>query len=72
MADFFPPLAEASGDGPVILQCGTRRVSTSAEVAHYLIQQGYSRVYNLEGGTFGWMMNGNEVIRPGVAAETER
>jgi glyoxylase-like metal-dependent hydrolase (beta-lactamase superfamily II)/rhodanese-related sulfurtransferase len=147
VADFFPPLAEASGDGPVILQCGAHRVSTSAEgfrslnaaelaemirqnpsimlldvrepfelvafgavpgvvnipsgeitargaelppskeheiavicqsgnrsfeVAHYLVQQGYSRVYNLEGGTFGWMMNGNEVVRPGATAAMER
>lgn len=147
VADFFPPLAEATGNGPVILQCGTRRISTTAEgfrsisaselaamiqnnpamllldvrepyelvafgaipgvrnipsgevteradelpaskdheiavvcqsgnrsfeVAHYLTQQGYSRIYNLEGGTFAWMMNGNQVTRPAVAATRER
>jgi glyoxylase-like metal-dependent hydrolase (beta-lactamase superfamily II)/rhodanese-related sulfurtransferase len=147
VADFFPPLAEAVGDGPVILQCGTHRVSTSAEgfrsigaaelaqmikknsslllldvrepfelaafgaipgvtnipsseitrrrvelpgeserpiavicqsgnrsfeVSHYLVQQGYRKVYNLEGGTFAWLMNGQEVVRPGQNAKGGR
>ena len=52
----------------MICQSGNR----SFEVAHYLVQQGYSRVYNLEGGTFGWMMNGNDVLRPDMTAATER
>ena len=31
VADFFPPVADAGPDGKVTLQCGTRRVSTTAE-----------------------------------------
>jgi rhodanese-related sulfurtransferase len=130
--EFFSPLADATGDGHVTLQCGTRRViaaatpfknidaaglsqllkrepqpflldvrepfeltafgaipsvvnipmgelmerfgeipadksrpivaicqsgSRSYEIAHYLTKQGYTAVYNLEGGTSGWVQS---------------
>lgn len=126
--DFFPPFAEASSEGKMTLQCGTKRVSNSGEpfenisaeelaamiksekelllldvrepfelmafgmvpgvinipvgqitgrikeiprdkkivvicqsgnrsfeVSHYLSKQGFPKVYNLEGGTSGWI-----------------
>jgi glyoxylase-like metal-dependent hydrolase (beta-lactamase superfamily II)/rhodanese-related sulfurtransferase len=43
----------------VICQSGNR----SSEVAHYLYAQDYTNVYNLQGGTSGWVMNGFEVER---------
>ena len=43
----------------VICQSGNR----SSEVAHFLYAHDYSNVYNLNGGTSGWVMNGFEVQR---------
>ena len=140
VADFFPPFTDVEVDGKAILQCGTKRVSTSvegfrnltprelakmlkedpsmflldvrepvelivfgaipgvsnisvrelahrvselshqksekivvvcqtgnrsSEAAHYLVSQGYEQVYNLEGGTSGWVKEGGEVVRSG-------
>ncbi len=39
----------------VICQSGNR----SYEVAHYLTRQGYTEVYNIEGGTSAWFFNNN-------------
>ncbi len=44
----------------VICQSGNR----SYEVAHYLAKSGFTRVYNLKGGTSGWMYSGRAVERP--------
>lgn len=138
VADFFPPVADAGADGKVTLQCGVKRVSTTAEgfrdippkelaamirndpslflldvrepfeliafgaihgvrnisineiarrmdelpadkaqpvvvvcqsgsrsyeVAHHLVKRGYTRVYNLDSGTSGWIMSGNPVMK---------
>lgn len=133
--DFFPPFAEASKEGKMTLQCGTKRVSTSNEpfenlnaeeladmitkekelilldvrepfelmafgavpgvvniptseitgrlseipkgkkvvvicqsgnrsyeVSHYLAKKGFSKVFNLEGGTSGWMQSRNPKV----------
>ena len=43
----------------VICQSGNR----SSEVSHFLNSKGYQNVYNLAGGTSGWVMNGFEVER---------
>ena len=43
----------------VICQSGNR----SSEVAHFLYTRNYKKVYNLQGGTSGWVMNGFEVER---------
>ncbi|MEW6702776.1 MAG: MBL fold metallo-hydrolase [Bacteroidota bacterium] len=42
-----------------ICQSGNR----SYEVAHYLKQQGYTNVYNLEGGTSAWLSSSNKFNR---------
>lgn len=43
----------------VICQSGNR----SSEVSHFLNSKGYQNIYNLYGGTSGWVMNGFEVER---------
>ena len=43
----------------VICQSGNR----SSEVSHFLNSKGYQNIYNLTGGTSGWVMNGFEVER---------
>lgn len=43
----------------VVCQSGNR----SYEVAHYLTKVGFTKVYNLEGGTSGWMQSGRRVER---------
>lgn len=132
--EYFPPIADADATGKVVLQCGTKRVSTgeekyhnlsavdlfdmkdtdpniflldvrepselesigaipgvvnissrqlaarlqevpkdrtivaichsggrSAEAAHLLVSRGYTSVYNLLGGTMGWLQHGYPV-----------
>ncbi len=136
--EFFPPVADLENGGKAILQCGTKRVSTSnekfmnispyklkemieknhnlylldvrepyelmafgaipgvnnlptsqiynrideipedknislviicqsgnrsSEVSHFLSSRGYRSIYNLNGGTSGWVMHGLEVER---------
>ncbi|MGB8317361.1 MAG: MBL fold metallo-hydrolase [Ignavibacteriaceae bacterium] len=43
----------------VICQSGNR----SSEVSHFLNSKGYQNIYNLAGGTSGWVMSGFEVER---------
>ncbi|MEJ2614821.1 MAG: MBL fold metallo-hydrolase [Ignavibacteriaceae bacterium] len=43
----------------VICQSGNR----SSEVSHFLNSKGYQNIYNLTGGTSGWIMSGFEVER---------
>ncbi|MGE5402399.1 MAG: MBL fold metallo-hydrolase [Ignavibacteriales bacterium] len=137
VADFFPPVSEAVDNGKMTLQCGTKRVSKSAEpfqnisavdlaemitrredmllldvrepfelkafgyvpgvinipigeisgrtnelpsnkdkkivaicqsgnrsyeVAYYLSKKGYTNVYNLDGGTSGWIYNNHPLV----------
>ncbi len=147
VADFFPPITDMEAGGKAILQCGTKRVSTSGEgfedispdrlagmlgnddsvflldvrepfelvafgaipgvtnisvrdlarrvgelpgdkartivvvcqtgnrsyeAAHFLVQQGYRNVYNLETGTTGWLQSGKAVTRSGQPARMVR
>ena len=39
----------------VVCQSGAR----SADVASYLDKKGYTAVYNLQGGTYGWLRSGH-------------
>lgn len=43
----------------IVCQSGNR----SYEVAHYLTKAGFTKVYNLDGGTSGWMQSGRRVDR---------
>ncbi len=51
--------ANKSKEIVVVCQTGGR----SFEVAHLLTKNGYANVFNLEGGTTGWMMSGKKVER---------
>ena len=52
MSEFVARMAETPKDRDVLIICehGTR----SAQVARYLMRQGYTRVFNVEGGTEQW------------------
>lgn len=53
---------ESHKEKPLVIVCQTG--NRSYEVAHYLTKVGYSKVYNLRGGTTGWMQSGRAVERP--------
>lgn len=44
---------------PIVCICASG--NRSYEASHFLSRQGFNKVYNLEGGTFGWIMSGYEV-----------
>ena len=44
---------------PVVCICASG--NRSYEASHFLSKKGFKKVYNLEGGTFGWIMAGYEV-----------
>lgn len=46
---------------PMVIVCQTG--NRSYEVAHYLTKVGFAKVYNLKGGTSGWMQSGRPVER---------
>ena len=52
MSEFVARMAETPKDKDALIICehGTR----SAQVGRYLMRQGYTRVYNVEGGTEQW------------------
>lgn len=57
------PALVLSADTPIILSCRTGR--RAMEVFHSLREQGYSKLYLLEGGIEGWKRAGRPVISKG-------
>ena len=53
----FPP----DKSQPIVVVCQTG--ARSQEVSHLLSRQGYTSVFNLEGGTSAWMRSGRKVVR---------
>lgn len=51
---FSARIAEVPKDRPVLVYCAVG--SRSAQVAAYLVRQGYSRIYNLNGGIWAWQL----------------
>jgi rhodanese-related sulfurtransferase len=45
---------EIPSDKPLLVYCAVG--SRSAQVSRYLVQQGYTQVYNLEGGIWAWQL----------------
>ncbi len=56
MSEIQARFEEISEDSPVILVCATG--NRSGQVAMFMASMGYSELYNLDGGTVGWMMRG--------------
>lgn len=52
---------EIGRDQPIVLVCA--RGARSAQAAEYLEFQGYTNLYNLEGGTLGYIRMGHPVER---------
>lgn len=52
MGDVPDRLAELDRDSEIVVLC--RSGGRSAQVARYLAQQGYSKVWNLTGGILAW------------------
>lgn len=50
---------EIQSDKPIVLVCA--RGGRSAQAAEYLAYQGYQNLYNLEGGTLGYIKAGHPV-----------
>jgi rhodanese-related sulfurtransferase len=49
--------SEIAQDKPIVLVCA--RGGRSAQAAEYLVYRGYQNLYNLEGGTLGYMKAGH-------------
>jgi rhodanese-related sulfurtransferase len=60
---FLRRLSEVPGDRPILVYCAVG--SRSSQVAAYLARQGYSEVYNMEGGIWGWQLRGFPVLKGG-------
>lgn len=54
-------LAEADADRPVVLYCSVGY--RSARLAHRLGEEGFEKIYNLEGSIFRWVNSGRTVVR---------
>lgn len=52
MSEFVARMAETPKDKDALIIC--EHGSRSAQVARYLMRHGYTRVYNVEGGTEQW------------------
>ena len=59
--DFMDQVSQISKDQEVYLYCAVG--ARSEEAARMLIQQGYTRVYNLQGGIQAWYQEGLPVVR---------
>lgn len=59
--DFLNRVSQISKDQEVYLYCAVG--ARSEEAARMLIQQGYTKVYHLEGGIQGWAQQGLPVVR---------
>ena len=58
---FSQRISEISVDTPVIIVCASGNRSLAASAA--LVEAGYAQVYNFQGGTMAWMMQGNPIER---------
>lgn len=59
--DFLDQVSQISKDQEVYLYCAVG--ARSEEAARMLIQQGYTKVYHLQGGIQGWAQQGLPVVR---------
>ena len=59
--DFLDQVSQISKDQEVYLYCAVG--ARSEEAARMLIQQGYTKVYHLEGGIQGWSQEGLPVVK---------
>ena len=59
--DFLEQVSQISKDQELYLYCAVG--ARSEEAARLLIQQGYTKVYHLQGGIQGWSQEGMEVVR---------
>jgi rhodanese-related sulfurtransferase len=60
-ADFLDQVSQISKDQEVYLYCAVG--ARSEEAARMLLQQGYTKVYHLQGGIQGWAQQGLPVVR---------
>ena len=59
--DFLDQVSQISKDQEVYLYCAVG--ARSEDAAQMLIQQGYTKVYHLQGGIQGWVQQGLPVVR---------
>jgi rhodanese-related sulfurtransferase len=59
--DFLDQVSQISKDQEIYLYCAVG--ARSEEAARMLIQQGYTKVYHLEGGIQGWSQEGLPVVK---------
>jgi len=59
-ADFLDQVSQISKDQEVYLYCAVG--ARSEEAARMLLQQGYTKVYHLQGGIQGWVQQGLPVV----------
>ena len=59
--DFLDQVSQISKDQEVYLYCAVG--ARSEEAARLLVQQGYTKVYHLQGGIQGWSQEGMDVVR---------
>jgi len=60
-SDFLEQVSQISKDEEVYLYCAVG--ARSEEAARMLLQQGYTKVYHLQGGIQGWSQEGLPVVR---------
>ncbi len=63
MGELVSRIAEVPKNSNKKIVCICASGNRSYEAAHYLTKHGFKNVLNLEGGTYGWMMQGFEVAR---------
>ncbi len=54
-------LGEVPRDRPVLVYCAVG--SRSTQVAGYLVDKGFSKVFNMYGGIWGWQLRGYPVLK---------
>ena len=59
--DFLDQVSQISKDQEIYLYCAVG--ARSEEAARMLLQQGYTKVYHLEGGIQGWSQEGLPVVK---------
>jgi rhodanese-related sulfurtransferase len=59
--NFLDQVSQISKDQELYLYCAVG--ARSEEAARLLVQQGYNKVYHLQGGIQGWSQEGMAVVR---------